>query len=335
MDRHPLPRDDHQRRVLRRPHDAQQPVPVAKRQRGVLRLADVEVQDRHPLDQPSGGRERGLARPVAGVQHPHELLVLRKPRQDAPQRQPPVLRPALRHLRNRHRVAVSEVGEEQEPLVGHRVDHALRRLRALERLFERPAREAPNEARAGHDDGRLVRDRSLLVDHDLVERPDEPRAPRVLELLANLRELPLDDLHQLLLALQNLHKPPDQPLDLLVLAPERKDLEARQPLQTHVEYRLRLNLRQRKPPNEPLARLLRGLARADQPDDLVEVVDGYDQPLEDVRARLGLLQLEARAARDDLLLVADVVRNDVLEPQLHGLPMRDRDHVDTERHLQV
>ena len=47
---------------------------------------------------------------------------------------------------------------------------------------------------------------------------------------------------------------------------------------------------------------------ADRRDDLVEHVDGLQEALDDVGARLGLAQTELRASGDDLDLVGDVVR---------------------------
>ena len=52
-------------------------------------------------------------------------------------------------------------------------------------------------------------------------------------------------------------------------------------------------------------------------------------------ARLGLLQFVAGAAGDDVLLVADVVADERLEAELHGLAVGDGHHVDAHRHLQV
>ena len=84
-------------------------------------------------------------------------------------------------------------------------------------------------------------------------------------------------------------------------------LERGQALQAHVQDRLRLDLGQLELLDQPVARRL-GVGRAaDQLDHRVEVVERDQQPLEDVRAGLGLAQLVLGAAGDDLALVVDVV----------------------------
>ena len=54
---------------------------------------------------------------------------------------------------------------------------------------------------------------------------------------------------------------------------------------------------------------------ADDGDDLVDIVEGNDETLEDVSALFGLAQLVTCAALDDVDLVVDVVIEHVLEAQ--------------------
>ena len=127
----------------------------------------------------------------------------------------------------------------------------------------------------------------------------------------------------------------DALFDLRVLLAQREYLQIRQALQAHIENGLRLQFREGEALHQFIARLAGGLAAADEADDLVEVVHGDDQPFEDVGARLGLLQFVAGAAGDDVLLVADVVADERLEAELHGLAVGDGHHVDAHRHLQI
>ena len=67
--------------------------------------------------------------------------------------------------------------------------------------------------------------------------------------------------------------------------------------------------------NESLARFAGVPRRPDQRDDLVEMVEGDLQALEDVRARLGLSQLELGASADDVAPELDEVLEDVEQRQ--------------------
>ena len=87
----------------------------------------------------------------------------------------------------------------------------------------------------------------------------------------------------------------------------------------------------------PLVRSL-GVGRAaDQLDHRVEVVEGDQEPLEDVRAGLGLAQLVLGAADHHLALVADVVLDQLLEAERPRHAVDEGDHVDPEGalHLRV
>ena len=85
---------------------------------------------------------------------------------------------------------------------------------------------------------------------------------------------------------------------------------------------------------EPLhqlgARCLGVLGAADDLDDLVEMVQRDQQALDDVVALLGLAQLEAGAAGDDVDLVVDVVADHLGEVQRarHAVDEREHDHAE-------
>ncbi len=111
-------------------------------------------------------------------------------------------------------------------------------------------------------------------------------------------------------------------------------LEPGQPLEPEVEDRLRLDLRQLELALEPLARLVRVRRGADQRDDSIEVVERDQVALENVRPRLGLAELELRAAGDDLTLEVEVVLEHVPEGQRPRDTVDERDRVEAEGRLQ-
>jgi hypothetical protein len=77
-------------------------------------------------------------------------------------------------------------------------------------------------------------------------------------------------------------------------------------MEAQVEDGLRLRARELEGVHERLARRV-GVGRpADDTDDLVQVVEGDQEALEDVRPGLGLVQLELGPPDDDLLLEGDV-----------------------------
>ena len=90
-------------------------------------------------------------------------------------------------------------------------------------------------------------------------------------------------------------------------------LEAGQAAQAHLEDRVGLDLREAEALDEAGLGLGVVVARADDLDDLVDVVQRDDVALEDVGALLGLAQLVLRAPGDDVLLVLDVVVQHLLE----------------------
>ena len=69
---------------------------------------------------------------------------------------------------------------------------------------------------------------------------------------------------------------------------------------------------------------------ADGGDDLVEVLEGDQVALQDVLAVARLLELELRAAADDLAAVVDVGLEHLLEAHRLRLPLVERDHVHRE-----
>src|SRR5581483_9377693 len=120
----------------------------------------------------------------------------------------------------------------------------------------------------------------------------------------------------------------------LVLLVELLALEGGAAAQLHVEDGLRLDLRE----PELLGHIadeqgLLAAVRADELDDRVEVRMRDLEALEDVRALLGLLEIELGATADDAAPVVDVVLQDLLHGEDPRLLVDEREHVEVERRL--
>ena len=101
--------------------------------------------------------------------------------------------------------------------------------------------------------------------------------------------------------------------DFLQLLLQLLDLEAGELGEAHVEDRLGLPLGELEPLLQLRARRRRVLGRADELDHRVDVVDGDLEAFEDVLALERLVEVELRAADDDLVAVRDVVLEHLLE----------------------
>ena len=144
-----------------------------------------------------------------------------------------------------------------------------------------------------------------------------------------------DELHQQLVARQDRAQPLDRLHQLGQLVEDLLALEAGQALQLHVEDRLRLQLRQLELRHQAFARFGRVLRAANQLDHLVEVIERDLEAFEDVRAGLGLAQLELGAAPHDFAAELDEVLDDVEQRQHLRPAAGDRQHDDAERRLQL
>ena len=125
--------------------------------------------------------------------------------------------------------------------------------------------------------------------------------------------------------------------DLLVLGDDLLALQAREALQAHVENRLRLDVAELPALDQAALRFLRRAAAADERDQLVDVVERFDETFEDVRALLGFAQVEARAADDDLFAMLDEMAEHRREVHDLRLVVDDGQENDAERglHLRV
>ena len=146
---------------------------------------------------------------------------------------------------------------------------------------------------------------------ELLRSIDDLRAALVAVLLLDLQQLVLDDLHLHRHVGQHLREVGDESHQLVALGNELAVLEARQGAQTHLDDRRSLDVIQLEALHHRLLGLVGGLRRADDPHDLVDVVLGDQQALDNVQPLLGLALVEARAADDHVVAVVNEVADQV------------------------
>ncbi len=124
-------------------------------------------------------------------------------------------------------------------------------------------------------------------------------------------------------------------LQLLVLVLQLLPVQPLQSLQAHIQNGLGLDIVQTEAVHQVLLGVV--IAGADDMDDLVDVVLGNQQTLQQMGPLLGLLQVVAGAADDDLLLEGQVLVDDV--PQGEdlglGLVLHQGQHIDGKGGLEL
>ena len=134
---------------------------------------------------------------------------------------------------------------------------------------------------------------------------------------------------------QQLAEVGDALFQLVILVLQLLALEPLQGLEAHIENGLRLHVGQAEALHEVFLRIV--IALADDADDLVDVLLGDEQTLEQMRALERFLEVELRAAHDDLFLEGEVLVENV--PQGQDLRLRlvidQREHVHGERGLHL
>ena len=236
-------------------------------------------------------------------------------------------------------------GEEQHVGVGggheqvlHEVGvlqvHALHALAAALLLAVGAHGQALDVAGLGHGD-----DHVLLSDEvfhlDILRFAGDAGSARGAVLLLDLQQLVLNDLLQQVLVGQDLLVVGDLLAQLGQLFLDLLALQTGEAAQAHFQDGVGLLLGEAEALSQLRARFLVGLGRADDLNDLVDVVERDDVALEDVLALLGLGQLVAGAAGDDVLLVLDVVEEDFLQGQHARGAVHQGQHVGAEAHLQL
>ena len=183
------------------------------------------------------------------------------------------------------------------------------------------------------DDHVLVGDE--VLDVDLGRFLADLGAARGCETLFDLEHLLFDDAAQEHAVLEHALEVGDALLELVQLVLDLLALQADQTAQAHLEDGLGLLFGKVETLDQAIGGLFVGLGRADDGDDLVDVVERHDEAFEDVGAFFGFRQLVARAPLDDFFLVLDVVVQHFLERQ-HARHAVDKcEHDDAEADLQL
>ena len=111
--------------------------------------------------------------------------------------------------------------------------------------------------------------------------------------------------------------------------------QTRQTSQAHVQNGLRLLVGQGEALHELHLRLRRVRAVADDADDLVDVIQRDEQAFQNMGARLGLIEVVARAAHDHVLLVFQIVVEHLVQRKHLRLAIHQRQHDRAESFLHL
>ena len=183
------------------------------------------------------------------------------------------------------------------------------------------------------DDDVLAGDQILVA--DVAVGGDDPGAAVVAVLVDDLGELVAHDPALPLRFRQDVFQVRDFGFDLGQVVDDALSFQCRQPAQLHVEDGLRLNLVDVEQFDQAGPCDVDGLRRPDQRDHLVERVERFDQPAQDVGALVGLAQPVGGAPDDHVELVLDVVADHLVEAQRARHAVDDRQHVGAEAGLQL
>ena len=154
-------------------------------------------------------------------------------------------------------------------------------------------------------------------------------------LVANFNELVLQNALEHRLVGEKLDKVGDLLFQLVKLVLELFAVETLQGLQAHIENGLRLHVGEREAFHQLFLRVV--VARADDVDDLVDIVLRNEQTLQQVLALACLFEVILRSARDELFLEGEILVDDVAQGQnLRLLLVVDkRQHVDGKARLKL
>ena len=169
-----------------------------------------------------------------------------------------------------------------------------------------------------------------VLDVDLALHHGQLRAALVGKLVADLGHLLLDDAHEQSLIGQQALVIGDVLFQLVIFGLQLVAFQTGQAGQAHVQNGLCLLLGESEALHQSGTRG-RGIAAApDDGHDFIDVVQRLEQTLQDVRARLGLVQVVFGAAGDDVLLVGDVVVEHLPQGEHLGLAVHQGKHVGAE-----
>ena len=177
---------------------------------------------------------------------------------------------------------------------------------------------------ADRDDAGLVRDQVQNVDIVLRNRDFGPSLVTVAFL--QIGQLVLDQIVDLFRVAQQVLQVGDQLLQLFVFGLDLFAFQPRELVESHFENGLGLYFAEIEGGYQRVTRLVAAAGGTDNPDDLVQVVQGLKQAFQDMRARLGLGQLVTEAAGDDLEAVLDELGQDFFERHHLRAPIDDGQH---------
>ena len=159
------------------------------------------------------------------------------------------------------------------------------------------------------------------------------RAARVSKFIADGADFGLDNLHQQVFVRQNRLEAGDFLLQIVVFLLEAVAFQTGQARQTHVQNRLRLLVGEVEPLHQGRFRGVGVFAGADDGHNLVDVVKRLQQTFQNMRAGERLVEVKARAAGDNVLLMLQIVVHHVAQGEDFRLPVDQREHVRAERLL--
>ena len=328
-------------------HDVDELVALVERECADAARADVaQSRERHALDRTAarGKDEERIVVHLAHVQHGVDMLVLLhldEVDDVHAARGAPGLRDEVALLA----VAAAAVGKEEDVVMRRGGEHGVHIVLVAQR------RRAHALAAAllrgvlvdGHAlDVAAVRERKhalLLLDEvfdiNVVLDVLDLRFALVAVLIADGNELVAQHGLDLFGVGQQLAEVGDTLFQLVILVLQLLALEPLQGLEAHIENGLRLHIGQAEALHKVFLRVV--IALADDADDLVDVLLGDEQTLEQMRALERFLEVELRAAHDDLFLEGEVLVENV--PQGQDLRLRlvidQREHVHGERGLHL
>lgn len=244
-------------------------------------------------------------------------------------------------------VHLAEVGEQQDIVVRGTHEHLLHEVVVLGAVCRDPHAAAVLRAVFGDGDALDVAavrhgdDHVLLVDEilvlDLAEVDGDLRPARGGIFRLDGEKVGLDDVEHALFIGEDVSQIGDGRLELRKFLLQLLHLEGGEALETHFENGVCLFIGQFKGGGQ----LGRGVVLVrrflDDADDFVDVGKREDEPFDNVRALFRLAEVEARAPRDDLLLVREIADEDL--PQIEqlgfGAVLHERQQDDAVGHLQV
>ena len=183
------------------------------------------------------------------------------------------------------------------------------------------------------DDHRLVGNHVDFV--ELATNVIDFRAPAVAVAVLDFLQLIADNLLLHLRRSQYLIEVVNLPHQLLELGHDFVALQAREALQAHIQNGAGLYLAQSVLFDELRAGGIAVAGASDKGNNLVQVVEGDEQTLQDVGSFLGLGQLVAGTTHDNVGPVLDEILNQLLEVERHRPALHQADIIDAERALQL